>query len=187
MNSKLSAMLCTGKKIEAIYEVDTAGGGFATVVRRSDGREEFYPHCKLETVLDTLAAARGKTLSRMRLLRGQAAGNIRGHIDFYEISLSLILMPARYRQAVNTNHGVMAWLNVSRIAHVEKAGTGAEVTFLSGEKLRLRESAANLRRRLIAGRELLYDTCFACSEELRFMRITLRRLQRLTASLEAGL
>lgn len=187
MNSKLSKMLCTGKKIEALYEIDTAGGGFATLVRRSDGREELYPNCKLETVLDTLAADRGKTLSRLRLLRGKKTGRCRGHIDFYEICLSLILMPVRYRQAFNSNHGVMAYLNVSRIINVEKGSSGSVITFMSGQQIRVRESASTVRSKLVAGRELMYDKCFARAEELRFMRITLRRLQKLTSSVEAGL
>ena len=169
MDAKLSAMLCTNKRIEAIYEVDTAGGGFATVVRRSDGREELYPHCKIETVLDTLAACKGKDLSRLRLLRGKKRGNSRSHIDFYEMDLSLILMPVRQRRAVNSNHGVMAYLNVSRICKV----TGKEqavVTFISGDKLQLKESAASVQAKLIMGRELLYENMFVRSEELHYMR-----------------
>lgn len=185
MNAKLSTMLCTNKRIEAIYEVDSSCGGFATVVRRSDGTEEMYPHCKVETVLDTLAAYRGKTLSRLRLLRNRTTGRSRAHIDFYEISLNLILMPVRYRKAVNSNHGVMAYLNVARIIGIQQLPSGqAQVDFLTGESLVVKESAAALRGKLTAGKKLWYESCYACSEELHCMRITLRRLQRLA---EAGL
>jgi len=184
MDAKLSAMLCTNKRIEAIYEVDTAGGGFATVVRRSDGREELYPHCKIETVLDTLAACKGKDLSRLRLLRGKKRGNSRSHIDFYEMDLSLILMPVRQRRAVNSNHGVMAYLNVTRIVSIAEGNSGAEILFLSGERMLVKESAGRLRSKLVLGQKLFYDALYAQEEELHYMRITLRRLKRLV---EAGL
>lgn len=178
MNSKLSTMLCTNKRIEVLYEVDTAAGGFAAVVRRSDGTEELYPNCKVETLLDTLAACRGKSLSRMRLLRGMRTGRVRGHIDFYELSLSLILMPLRFRQAVNTGHGVMAYLNIARIVDMKQNGAGSEVRFLSGRTFYVRESAGSVQGKIIARRELLYDRYFAHMEELHGMRINLRQLQK---------
>ena len=46
------------------------------------------------------------------------------------------------------------------------------------EKLQLRESASSVRAKLVAGRELLYENMFARSEELHYMRVTLRRLHR---------
>lgn len=185
MNAKLTAMLCTNKRIEAIYEVDTESGGFATVVCRSDGQEELYPHCKIETVLDVLAACKGKTLPRLRLLRGKERGNYRQHIDYYTIDLGLILMPVRQRRAVNTGHGVMAYLNVARILGAsESSGGGAELTFLSGKKLHVLESAAKVRSKIDRGKKLLYDDYHACEEELHYMRITMRRMQHM---LEAGL
>lgn len=180
MNPHLKAMLCSQKRIEAIYEVDRDCGGFATVVRRSDGTEELYPNCKVETVLDTLAAFQGKSLDRLRYLRGQATGKLRGHIDFYEISLSLMLMPVRYRKAFNSNHGVMAYLNITRLVRVKQLAAGrTQVQFLSGHTFEVRESAATIRSKFIAGREQWLDCAFARSEELHVLRITMRRLQRL--------
>ena len=173
----LENLLASGKGIDALYEVDISCGSFATVIKRSDGTEELYPNCKLDMVLDKLAAERGKSLSRLRLLRGRKLGKKRLHVDFYEIGLPLILMPVRHRRAVNSNHGVMAYLNVSRICKV----TGKEqavVTFISGDKLQLKESAASVQAKLIMGRELLYENIFVRSEELHYMRVTLRRLHR---------
>lgn len=185
MNTKLATMLCTNKRIEAIYEVDTGWGGFATVVKRSNGTEEMYPRCKVETVLDTLAAHKGKTLSRLRLCRNRTTGRSRAHIDFYEISLNLILMPVRYRKAINSNHGVMAYLNIARIMGVKQLTSGqTQVDFLSGESLLVKESAAVLQGKITAGKNLWFEKEHIYSEELHRMRITLRRLQRL---MEAGL
>lgn len=181
MKFSLKNRLISGKGIEAIYEVDSACGSFATVVKRSDGTEELFPDCKLETVLDVLAAGRGKSLSRLRLLREKKLGKKRSHVDFYEIGLSLILMPVRHRQAVNTGHGVMAFLNVARVCEVEGQGK-AVVTFISGETLQLKESVHSVRDKLVAGRKLLYENFFARSEELHYMRVNLRRLQRLTGA-----
>ena len=63
-------LLLSSKGIDALYEVDTACGSFAAVIKRSDGTEELYPNCKVDMVLDKLAAERGKSLARLRLLRG---------------------------------------------------------------------------------------------------------------------
>ena len=174
----LENLLASGKGIDALYEVDISCGSFATVIKRSDGTEELYPNCKVETLLDTLAACRGKSLSRMRLLRGMRTGRVRGHIDFYELSLSLILMPLRFRQAVNTGHGVMAYLNIARIVDMKQNGAGSEVRFLSGRTFYVRESAGSVQGKIIARRELLYDRYFAHMEELHGMRINLRQLQK---------
>ena len=170
-------LLLSSKGIDALYEVDTACGSFAAVIKRSDGTEELYPNCKVDMVLDKLAAERGKSLARLRLLRGRKLKKKNLHVDFYEIGLPLILMPVRHRRAVNSNHGVMAFLNVARICKVE-GKEQAVVTFISGEKLQLRESAYSVRAKLVAGRELLYENMFARSEELHYMRVTLRRLHR---------
>ena len=64
-------LLLSSKGIDALYEVDTACGSFAAVIKRSDGTEELYPNCKVDMVLDKLAAERGKSLARLRLLRGR--------------------------------------------------------------------------------------------------------------------
>lgn len=178
MKNELKNMLCSGKRIDAVYEVDIACGGFATVVKRADGTEELYPNCKVETVLDILAAQYGKSLSRLRLMREQKLGKKHGHIDFYELDVNLILMPVRHRQAVNSNHGAMAYLNVSRIVSVA-GGKNATLQFLSGDTLQVKESADSVRSKLTAGQKLLLKTGFAYSEKLHHMRITLRRLQKL--------
>ena len=178
MKLELEKMLYSNKKIDAVYEVDTACGGFATVVKRSDGTEELYPNCKVETVLDILAAQCGKSLSRLRLMRERKLGKKHGHIDFYELDMNLILMPVRHRQAVNSNHGAMAYLNVSRIVSVDGA-KNATLRFISGDTLQVKESADSVRSKLTAGQKLVLKTCFVYSEKLHHMRITLRRLQRL--------
>lgn len=181
MKLELEKMLYSNKKIDAVYEVDTACGGFATVVKRSDGTEELYPNCKVETVLDVLAAKCGKSLSRLRLMREQKSGKKHAHVDFYELDLQLILMPVRHRKAVNSNHGAMAYLNVSRVVSVAGAKT-ATITFISGETLQVKESADSVRGKLNSGKQLLLTTCFAYSEKLHHMRITLRRLQKLAGA-----
>lgn len=181
MNADLQRTLCSGRPMEALYEVETGSGGFATRVIRGNGTVEMYPHCKVETALDILAASRGKELSRLRRLRGLAQGNLRAHVDFYELSLQMIFMPVRcYRRAFNSNHGVMVYVNVPRIVRVEEKGKGHTLLrFLSGTELMVQESAATLRGKLAAGRELYYGRYIAQQEDLRYVRLTIKRLQRL--------
>ena len=174
-------LLLSSKGIDALYEVDTACGSFAAVIKRSDGTEELYPNCKVDMLLDKLAAERGKSLARLRLLRGRKLKKKNLHVEFYEIGLPLILMPVRHRKAVNSNHGAMAYLNVSRVVSVAGA-KNATITFISGETLQVKESADSVRGKLNAGKQLLLTTCFAYSEKLHHMRITLRRLQKLAGA-----
>ena len=79
-------LLLSSKGIDALYEVDTACGSFAAVIKRSDGTEELYPNCKVDMLLDKLAAERGKSLARLRLLRGRKLKKKNLHVDFYEIT-----------------------------------------------------------------------------------------------------
>ena len=180
MNEELRQNLCSGLAIEALYEKETGQGDFATCVIRGNGTVEIYPHCKVETALDILAASRGMELSRLRRLRGRARGNLRAHVDFYEISLRLLFMPVRYCKPFNSNHGAMVYVNVPRLRGVMEDGQGHTILqFFSGQELRVKESAATLRGKMTAGRELYYGRYIAQREDLRYVRLAIKRLQRL--------
>ncbi|SFW30635.1 hypothetical protein [Selenomonas ruminantium] len=180
MNEELRQNLCSGLAIEALYEKETGQGDFATCVIRGNGTVEIYPHCKVETALDMLAASRGMELSRLRRLRGRARGNLRSHVDFYEISLWLLFMPVRYCKPFNSNHGAMVYVNVPRLRGVMEDGQGHTILqFFSGQELRVKESAATLRGKMTAGRELYYGRYIAQREDLRYVRLAIKRLQRL--------
>lgn len=165
--------------IEALYEVDTANGGFATVVNSGTGTPLVLQNCKVESVLDGMASEEGRTLKALRHRRCLVTGNTHGHIDYYELSPSRIFMPVPYRRPVNSNHGIMAYVNISRVVAAKKRSGGLSlVRFLSGMTLPVRLTAKRLQDKIDLGRKLLYANVFAADEELRHLRVTLQRLQR---------
>ena len=184
MNEKLRQNLCSGLAIEALYEKETGQGDFATRVLRGNGTVGMYPHCKVDTALDILAASRGMELSRLRRLRGRAQGNLRAHVDFYEISLRMIFMPVRYGRPFNSNHGAMSYVNVPRLTGLTEHGHGqTTLHFFSGQELTVRESAATLRGKMSAGRELYFGRYIAQRDDLQYVRLAIRRLQQLMGEL----
>lgn len=167
------------KVIEAIYEVDRADGGFATVIDMGTDTPLVMENCKVEAVLEVLAGYRGRTIKALHAHRCLVTGSPYMHMDYLEISPSRLFMAVPFRRPVNSNHGACAYLNNSRVV-TAKPGSGgrSQVLFLSGKVLPVRLSVKRLQTKIERGRKLLYDDIFAVKNELKKLDFTLRRLQR---------
>jgi len=173
------------KVIEALYEIDRADGGFATIIDVGTDTPLVLENCKVEAVLEVLAGFRGRTLKALRALRCLVTGCPYKHMDYLEISPSRLFMVVPFRRPVNSNHGACAYLNNSRVVSAKPGSGGrSQVLFLSGKVLPVRLSVKRLQAKIERGRKLLYDDIYTVKNELRKLDLTLRRLQRRERGLE---
>lgn len=167
------------QSVEALYEKVLANGNFATMVKLGSDTQICLLNRKVESVVKAWAESLGYSLRLMRSRRQEANDSERSHMDYLELSPGCVLMPLPYCKPFNSNHGSMAFLNVTRIVRGEAAiGGRAQVRFLSGSVLPVRLSLKRLREKISLGKRIVDENYFAVETELRQLRLTIRRIQR---------
>ena len=179
MKKEQEQAIASLRVIEAVYEVDSEDGGFATVIEVGKSKSIRLENCKAERAMDRLAGFEGRTLQALKRNRCAVTGCPNKRLDYLAISPSRLFMAVPFRRPINTNHSRNAYLNNSRIVRAVPGEAGrSQVIFLSGRTLAVQLSLRRLQTKIDSARRLLYDNIHAMKVELEKAESNLRRLQR---------